>query len=170
MKFEVNPLLKDNKYTYSVDRVYNETEVDNIKEAQLIDDFGLPKINTAGVFKGYVSKAGDKYTVALDGDPDNPLIKEFKFAVTPVEQYVELTKKVKIPLTIDVNNEVDFEFDEDNKIPANIVAELKCKLFALEIKKRIDDALDKWTKKDTDFEKDKPVSSFEYDLTGKSNS
>jgi hypothetical protein len=155
MLFNVVKDLKNKIFYLNVERKYISDDAENIKEAQLEDDFGLVEVETGGLFSGYILKKDDTYTVSLasTGDPDEV---ELKFSLPT--NTVKLTKDIVIKYFCDSTKEAKIK-----DVSALKVAESKCDLFALEIQKRIEDAVEEWKKQVTDFETKDPTS-FEVSL------
>lgn len=167
MKFDFLNTLKDRKYIVTCKRVYLDTDADNVKEDELIDNFGYPSINTTGKFEGFITKDGDNYAISLEGNTSSPNVKSFKFAISPAETNVLLTKTVSFNFVVNLDNEIPFVFDTElgTEIPANKVAELKVELYKLVIKKRIEESLTEWKALDSKFEENRPVDSYTFNLT-----
>lgn len=155
MLFNVVKDLKNKVFNLDIKRQYVKDDAENIKEAQLEDDFGLVEVETGGLFTGYVKVADGSYTMSLEkAGSEGEIVLKFS---SPANS-VKITKDCVINYVCDATKESML-----GAIPALKVAELKCDLFALEMQKRIKDSVDEWKKQVTDFETKDP-SSFEVSL------
>ena len=155
MLFEVFKNLENKVFSISVCRKNIKDSAENIKESQLENDFGLVEVEAGGLFVGYVKKNGEgTYEVSLEKSDD---AKELKYALP--NNPVKISKQTEITYSSDSTKEAKLE-----DIPALKVSELKCDLFALTIKKRIEAAVEEWKGQVTDFETKEPTS-FEVPLS-----
>ena len=149
MLFNVIKDLKNKVFTLDIKRQYIKDDAENIKEAQLEDDFGLVEVEVGGLFEGYVNKVEEKYVVTLERTGGEGEV-SLKFSLPA--NTVKLSKEAVISYSCDAAKEA-----ASGEIPALKVAELKSDLFALEIKKRIEKSVDDWKKQATDFETKDPT-------------
>ena len=155
MLFEVFKKLENKVFSINIYRKNIPDSAENIKESQLENDFGLVEVEAGGLFVGYVKKNGEgTYEVSLEKSDD---AKELKYALP--NNSVKISKQTEITYSSDSTKEAKLE-----DIPALKVSELKCDLFALTIKKRIEAAVEEWKGQVTDFETKEPTS-FEVPLS-----
>lgn len=156
MLFEVFKNLENKVFSISINRKNIPDSAENIKESQLENDFGLVEVEAGGLFVGYVKKndVSSAYEVSLDKKDG---AKELKYALP--NNLVKISKQTEITYSNDSTKEAKLE-----DIPALKVSELKCDLFALTIKKRIEAAVEEWKGQVTDFETKEPTS-FEVPLS-----
>lgn len=153
MKFDIIRDLKDKVFKVDIVRKQIADDPEMEKEAQLEDDFGLVEIETGGLFVGYVSN--DTLDIVLEKPSDEKTYKELKFALS--KNTIKLIKETIIKFQVDAKAEANI----DEKLTSLKVAELKNELFIKVIQKRINEAVDKWKKQTTDFEKKTPT---EFDI------
>lgn len=155
MLFEVFKKLENKVFSINIYRKNIPDSAENIKESQLENDFGLVEVEAGGLFVGYVKKNGEgTYEVSLEKSDD---AKELKYALP--NNSVKISKQTEITYSSDSTKEAKLD-----DIPALKVSELKCDLFALTIKKRIEAAVEEWKGQVTDFETKEPTS-FEVPLS-----
>lgn len=149
MHFETLKDLKNKVFKIDVVRKYIPDDAENIKEAQLENDFGNIEVQAGGLFEGYVTKTDDKYVAAIGGtvpEGATPL----KFSLP--ENKVVILKDTKISQSWDATKESKL-----GDIPQIKVAELKCDLFALVLEDRLKKAAEEWKADVTDFETKAPT-------------
>lgn len=148
MHFEVEKDLNNKVFKIDIIRKFIPDEAENIKETQLENDFGNIEVQTGGLFEGYVTKTGDKYTAAI-GDTAPEGSTALKFSLP--ENKIAVQKNTVISQSWDATKESKL-----GEISQLKVAELKCDLFALIIQKRLEDAVAEWKSEITDFETKEP--------------
>lgn len=147
MYFDTKKDLNNKIFKMEVVRKYVPDDAENIKEAQLEDDFGKIQIDAGGLFVGYAEKTADKYTASLTESEG-----AVKIAFSLPKNIVTLEKDTSIAMSCDGSKEAALK-----EISALKVAELKCDVFALEIEKRINAAVEEWKAEITDFETKDPT-------------
>lgn len=148
MHFDVEKDLKNKVFKIDVKRKFKADDAENIKEAQLENDFGNVQVQTGGLFVGYATESDGTYTVSLVEDSSAT-----KVAFSLPENTMTITKDSVISMTVDASKEAKV-----GDIPALKVAELKCDVFSASIQKRLEDAIEEWKKQVTDFESKDPTS------------
>jgi hypothetical protein len=161
MKFQVLRDLTNKIFTSTVARQFVQDDPDDITEATLENDFGPVKLQTGGLFEGYIIK--DSVTGALSTSltltgtlgVDAVVL---KFAVPT--NIVSLSKTSQIVYKCDGKLEAPIKFDATTEIPAIKAAELKCQLFEKAVQARIVTAVEAWKAEATTFEDSVPADSF----------
>lgn len=163
MKFNVLRDLTNKVFTSTIARVVVPNDVDDVIETKLENDFGPVKVQTGGLFEGFIIKDSTtgEYSASLSGTVGIDTI-AFKFASTPNE--VAISSTTQIAFKSDAKLESPLKFDATNDVPALKVAELKCALFEKTIQKRIAEAVVAWKAETTTFEDNVPADTFEVSL------
>lgn len=160
MKFNVLRDLTNKVFTSTVARVVVPNDPDDIKEAKLENDFGPVKVQTGGLFEGFINKdavSGDfSASLTAIGTVGVDAI-AFKFG-TPANE-VPITATTQIAFKCDAKLESPVTFNAI-PIPALKVAELKCALFEKVIQDKIQTAALAWKSETTTFEDAVPADSF----------